>query len=63
MEQLSSCIADRMIDLDIISIDDKDCYCYSVQGLLEKVICLTFIVLVAALLLKDASERVNNLSA
>jgi cyclic lactone autoinducer peptide len=25
-----------MIDLSIISSDDKDCYCYSVQGLLEK---------------------------
>lgn len=50
MEQISACITERMINLDIISSDDKDCYCYSVQGLLEKVICLTFIVLVAALL-------------
>ena len=50
MEQLSACLTERMIDLNIISSDDKDCYCYSVQGLLEKVICLTFIILVAALL-------------
>lgn len=28
MEQLSSCITDRMIALDIINRDDKDCYCY-----------------------------------
>ena len=50
MEQLSACIADRMIDLNIISSDDRDIYCYSVQGLLEKTICLTLIIAVAALL-------------
>ena len=50
MEQLSACIADRMIDLDIISSDDRDAYCYSVQGLLEKTICLTLIIVLAALL-------------
>lgn len=48
MEYLSSCVADRMIALDIISIDDKDCYCYSLQGLFEKTICLSLIVLMAA---------------
>ena len=47
MEQLSACIADRMIDLNIISSDDKDCYCYSVQGLLEKITCLTLIIVLA----------------
>lgn len=41
MEQLSSCITDRMIALDIINRDDKDCYCYSVQGILEKITCLS----------------------
>lgn len=50
MEQLSACIADRMIDLDIISSDDRDAYCYSVQGLLEKTICLTLIIVLAAFL-------------
>ena len=48
MEYLSSCVADRMIALDIISIDDKDCYCYSLQGLFEKTICLSLIILMAA---------------
>ena len=47
MEQLSACIADRMIDLNIISSDDKDFYCYSVQGLLEKITCLTLIIVLA----------------
>lgn len=47
MEQLSACIADRMIDLNIISSDDKDCYCYSVQGLLEKITYLTLIIVLA----------------
>ena len=37
MEQLSAYITNRMIDLDIICSDDKDFYCYSVQGLLEKI--------------------------
>lgn len=30
MEQLSARIADRIIYLDIISIDDRDCFSYSV---------------------------------
>ena len=47
MDQLSACIADRMIDLNIICSDDKDCYCYSVQGLLEKITCLTLIIVLA----------------
>ena len=47
MEHLSACVTDRMIALGIISSDDKDCYCYSVQGLLEKSLCLTLIVLLA----------------
>lgn len=49
MEQLSACITNRMIDLDIICSDDKDFYCYSVQGLLEKIICLTLIIVSASL--------------
>lgn len=49
MEQLSACITNRMIDLDIICSDDKDFYCYSVQGLLEKITCLTLIIVSASL--------------
>ena len=49
MEQLSACITNRMIDLEIISSDDKDFYCYSVQGLLEKITCLTLIIASASL--------------
>ena len=49
MEQLSSCITDRMIALDIINRDDKDCYCYSVQGILEKITCLSLIVICASI--------------
>lgn len=49
MEQLSACITNRMIDLNIISSDDKDFYCYSVQGLLEKITCLTLIIVLASL--------------
>ena len=49
MEQLSACITDRMIDLSIISSDDKDCYCYSVQGLLEKITCLSLIIFCASI--------------
>ena len=30
MEQLSACIADRMIDLNIISSDDKDYPLYNI---------------------------------
>jgi len=51
MEQLSACITDRMIDLSIISSDDKDCYCYSVQGLLEKTICLMLIIVLGSLII------------
>ena len=49
MEQLSACITDRMIDLSIINSDDKDCYCYSVQGLLEKITCLSLIIFCASI--------------
>lgn len=49
MEQLSACLTERMINLDIISSDDKDCYCYSVQGLLEKITCLSLIILFASI--------------
>ncbi len=52
MEQLSSCVAERMINLDIISRDDKDCYCYSVQCLLEKTVCLLMIILMAVIINK-----------
>lgn len=31
MEQLSARIAGRIFYLEIISLDDKDCYCYSVR--------------------------------
>ncbi|MBP5654229.1 MAG: accessory gene regulator B family protein [Clostridiales bacterium] len=48
MEYLSSCVTDRMIALDIIGSDDRDCYCYSLQGLFEKTICLSLIILLAA---------------
>ena len=49
MEQLSACITDRMIDLSIISSDDKEYYCYSVQGFLEKIICLSLIIFCASI--------------
>ena len=49
MEHLSACVTDRMITLGIISSDDRDSYCYSVQVLLEKTICLTMIILLASL--------------
>lgn len=49
MEQLSSCITDRMIALNIIGCDDRECYCYSVQGLLEKITCLAIIVICSSL--------------
>lgn len=49
MEQLSACLTERMINLDIISSDDKDCYCYSVQGLLEKITCLSLIIFCASI--------------
>ena len=52
MEQLSSCVTERMIDFDIISCDDKEYYCYSVQCLLERTICFLMILLMAVILNK-----------
>ena len=50
MEQLSARIADRMIYLDIIISDDKEIYCYSVQGQFEKTKCLMLIIVLLFLL-------------
>lgn len=40
-------LADRMANLNIISEDDKDCYCYSIQLLVERVICFSLILISA----------------
>ena len=47
MEQLSSCITDRMIEFNIISIDDREYYCYSVQVLVERTIGIMLILMSA----------------
>ncbi len=43
MEQLSICIVNRMASRGVILEEDKQFYCYSVQTLLEKAICLSLI--------------------
>lgn len=47
MEQLYSYVTDRMINYDIISVDDKEYYAYSIQVLAERIICLLLITLAA----------------
>ena len=50
MEHLCDCVTMKMINLDIINCDDRDYYCYSIQLLFERTICISLILLLAGIL-------------
>ena len=47
MEYLSSYLTKRMIDNHIIAADDVEYYCYSIQIILERIVCLFAILTLA----------------